>query len=127
VHGHASFIRRPRIAAIAEQHTKLVQRLAEIVAIDFLDAPGRVPAEGLVAAIERALPRDGKPGRAPPLEPVPRPSRAMWVTRTGVHVPACGRSRCRPARPPLATTRFVSSEVDSDSTSMTLYIYSSIF
>lgn len=75
-----------RIAAIAEQHTKLVQRLAEIVAIDFLDAPGRVPAEGLVAAIERALPRDGKPRREPPLEPVPRPSSAMWVTRTGVHV-----------------------------------------
>jgi hypothetical protein len=75
-----------RIAAITEQHAKLGQRLAEIVAIDFLDAPGRVPAEGLVAAIERALPRDGKPGREPPLEPVPRPGAATWVTRTGVHV-----------------------------------------
>src|SRR5512140_867047 len=56
-----------RFAAIAEQHGKLARRLAEIVAIDFLDAPGRVPAEGLVAAIERALPRDGKPAAPPPL------------------------------------------------------------
>jgi hypothetical protein len=75
-----------RIAAIADQHAKLVQRLAEIVAIDFLDAPGRVPAEGLVAAVERALPRSGKPAGAPPLDQVPRPSGAVWVTRTGVHV-----------------------------------------
>ena len=75
-----------RLAAIAEQHARLVHRLAEIVAIDFLDAPGRVPAEGLVAAVARALPRDGEPGRASPLEPVPRPRGATWVTRTGVHV-----------------------------------------
>jgi len=75
-----------RIAAITEQHGKLARRLAEIVAIDFLDAPGRVPAEGLVAAIERALPRDGKPAVAPPLSHMPRPSGAVWVTRTGVHV-----------------------------------------
>jgi hypothetical protein len=75
-----------RITAITEQHAKLAQRLAEVIAIDFLDAPGRVPAEGLVVAVERALPRDGKPGRAPPLAPVPRPSGATWVTRTGVHV-----------------------------------------
>ena len=75
-----------RIAALTEQHGKLVQRLAEIIAIDFLDAPGRVPAEGLVAAIERALPRDGKAAGAAPLSHVPRPSGAVWVTRTGVHV-----------------------------------------
>lgn len=74
------------LAAIAEQHAKLGQRLAEIIAIDFLDAPGRVPAEGLVATIERALVRDGKPAQAPPLEPMPRPSGATWVTRTGVHI-----------------------------------------
>jgi len=75
-----------RIAALTEQHGKLVHRLAEIVAIDFLDAPGRVPAEGLVVAIERALPRDGKPVAPPPLSHLPRPSGAVWVTRTGVHV-----------------------------------------
>jgi hypothetical protein len=75
-----------RIAAITDQHAKLAQRLAEIVAIDFVDAPGRVPAETVVAALERALPRDGRPAVAPPLEPMPRPSGATWVTRTGVHV-----------------------------------------
>jgi hypothetical protein len=75
-----------RSAAIADQHAKLAQRLAEIVAIDFVDAPGRVPAESLVAAIERALPRDGKPPAAATLEPMARPSSATWVTRTNVHI-----------------------------------------
>jgi hypothetical protein len=73
-------------AAIAEQHARLGQRLAGIIAIDFLDAPGRVPAEGLVATIERALARDGKSAQPAPLEPIPRPSGATWVTRTGVHI-----------------------------------------
>lgn len=75
-----------RLAAIAEQHAKLARRFAEIVAIDFLDASGRVPAETQLAAIERALSRDGKPTVTPALEVVPRPSGATWVTRTGVHV-----------------------------------------
>ncbi len=75
-----------RVAALGEQHARLAQRLAEIVAIDFVDAPGRVPAETVVAAIERLLPRDGRPAIAPPLEAMSRPSGAVWVTRTGVHV-----------------------------------------
>ena len=75
-----------RLAAITEQHAKLARRLAEIVAIDFLDASGRVAAESQLAAIERALPRDSKAANAPRLEVVPRPSGATWVTRTGVHV-----------------------------------------
>jgi hypothetical protein len=75
-----------RIAALTEQHARLAQRLAEIIAIDFVDAPGRVPAETVVAAIERLLPRDGTPAIAPPLEAMSRPSGAVWVTRTGVHV-----------------------------------------
>jgi hypothetical protein len=82
---HAKRAPAERIAAITEQHAKLAKRLAEIVAIDFLDTPGRVPAEGLVAAVERALPRDGKAAPSS-LAPVPRPSGAMWVTRTGVHI-----------------------------------------
>ena len=75
-----------RIAALAEQHGKLVRRLAEIVAIDYLDASGRVPAETVLAEIARALPRGGRLAVAAPLEVVPRPSGATWVTRTGVHV-----------------------------------------
>jgi hypothetical protein len=74
-----------RIAAITEQHAKLARRLAEIVAIDFVDASGRASAESQLAAIARALPRERAPAVAP-LEVVPRPSGATWVTRTGVHV-----------------------------------------
>src|SRR5262249_49966040 len=41
-------------------------------------------AEGLLAAIQRALPRKDQP--AAKLEVMPRPHAAVWVTRTGVHV-----------------------------------------
>jgi len=75
-----------RVAALAAEHARLARRLAEIVAIDYLDAPGRVPAESLVTAIERALPREDRPPAAARLDVVPRPRRATWVTRTGVHV-----------------------------------------
>jgi hypothetical protein len=74
-----------RIAEITEQHAKLVHRLGEITAIDFLHVPGREAVEGLLAAVARALPRDGAPA-AQPLEVIPRPRAATWVTRTGVHV-----------------------------------------
>jgi len=72
--------------AIAAEHARLARRLAEIVAIDYLDAPGRIPAESLVAAVERALPHDDRRRDAVRLEVVPRPRAATWVTRTGVHV-----------------------------------------
>ncbi len=75
-----------RVAAITEQHAKLARRFAEIVAIDFLDASGRVAAESQLAAIERALPRGGKAAIRSQLEVMPRPSGATWVTRAGVHV-----------------------------------------
>lgn len=75
-----------RRSAITEQHAKLSQRFAEIVAIDFLDAPGRVAAEELLAAIQRSVSRDGTSGAASSLAHVARPRGATWVTRTGVHV-----------------------------------------
>jgi hypothetical protein len=74
-----------RIAEITEQHAKLVHRLGEITAIDFLQVPGREAVEGLLAAVARALPRDGTPATEP-LEVIPRPRGATWVTRTGVHI-----------------------------------------
>ena len=74
-----------RIAAFTDEHAKLVRRFGEVTAIDFLHVPGREAVEGLLAAIARALPRDGtKPGE--PLDVMAKPSGAMWVTRTGVHV-----------------------------------------
>ena len=74
-----------RIAAFTEEHAKLVRRFGEVTAIDFLHVPGREAVEGLLAAIARALLRDGtKPGE--PLAVMAKPSGATWVTRTGVHV-----------------------------------------
>jgi hypothetical protein len=74
-----------QIAALTDQHARLVQRFRAVTAIDFLHVPGREAVEGLLGAIARALPRDGsRPGEA--LEVMARPSGATWVTRTGVHV-----------------------------------------
>ena len=74
-----------RIVAVTGQHAKLVHRLGEVTAIDFLDVPGREAAEGLLEAIARKLPREGKAANAP-LEVVAKPRGATWVTRKGVHV-----------------------------------------
>lgn len=74
-----------RIKSVTEEHAKLVHRLGEITAIDFLHVPGREAVEGLLAAVARALPRDGAKANAP-LDIVPKPRGATWVTRTGVHV-----------------------------------------
>lgn len=74
-----------QIAAITDQHAKLVQRLGAVTAIDFMHVPGREGVEGLLAAVARAMPRDGK-AASEPLEVIARPSAATWVTRTGVHV-----------------------------------------
>ena len=74
-----------RIAALAEDHAKLARKFSEIVAIDFVDAPSRIPAEEQLAVVARALPH-GNDASAAPLEVVPRPTGATWVTRTGVHV-----------------------------------------
>ncbi|HMG52499.1 MAG TPA: chromate resistance protein ChrB domain-containing protein [Kofleriaceae bacterium] len=74
-----------RITAITDEHAKLVHRLGEITAIDFLNVPGREAVEGLLAAVARALPRDGTK-TTEPLEVMARPRGATWVTRTGVHV-----------------------------------------
>jgi hypothetical protein len=74
-----------RISTVTDQHAKLVRRLGEVTAIDFLDVPGREAAEGLLAAIARRLPRDSQRTNAP-LETMAKPRGATWVTRTGVHV-----------------------------------------
>jgi hypothetical protein len=74
-----------RISTVTDQHAKLVRRLGEVTAIDFLDVPGREAVEGLLVAIARQLPRDSKQGSAP-LDVIAKPRGATWVTRTGVHV-----------------------------------------
>ena len=67
--------------------SKLRKRLEEIVAIDFLGAPGRMPAEALVVRLEELLAkRSTEPTGASsfPVKAVPR--EAVWVTRLGIHV-----------------------------------------
>jgi len=63
---------------------RLRKRLEGVVAIDFFEASGREPVEGLLAAIETALrPPDAQPETPPPaLEFRGR----TWVTRRGVQV-----------------------------------------
>jgi hypothetical protein len=63
---------------------RLRKRLEEVVAIDFFEAPGREPVEGLLAAVEAALrPPDEQPDT--PVPPAEFRGRT-WVTRSGVQV-----------------------------------------
>jgi hypothetical protein len=81
----AKRLRPERLKDITKEHAKLVHRLGEVTAIDFMHVPGREAVEGLLAAIARALPRDGTKANAP-LDMVDKPRNATWVTRTGVHI-----------------------------------------
>jgi hypothetical protein len=76
-----------QLASLAAQVEKLKRRLDDIIAIDFANAPGREPAEGLVVELAAlvAARKGAEPG-ADVLTKVPRPEGATWVTRTGVHV-----------------------------------------
>lgn len=74
-----------RLATVIAEHAKLVRNLGEVNAIDFSNAPGREVAEGILAAIARSFPHDGRAEREP-LGVIARPRGATWVTRTGVHV-----------------------------------------
>jgi len=83
----ASGERRRRDAAWPLEVGKLRKRLEEIVAIDFLGAPGRMAAEALVVRLEQLLAeRSTQPTGAvdPPEATVPRAT--VWVTRRGIHV-----------------------------------------
>src|SRR5262249_46817214 len=61
--------------------SKLRKRLEEIVAIDFLGAPGRMPAEALVVRLEQLLAKRSTQPTAPAASPeMAAPSEAVWVT-----------------------------------------------
>ena len=67
--------------------SKLRKRLEEVVAIDFLGAPGRMAAEALVVRLEHLLAERSSQltgANPPPERTVPRG--AVWVTRRGIHV-----------------------------------------
>ena len=65
--------------------SKLRKQLEEVMAIDFLGAPGRMPAEALVGRLEQLVAeRSTQPDASPREDAVPRG--AVWVTRRGIHV-----------------------------------------
>ena len=67
--------------------SKLRKRLDEIVAIDFVGAPGRMGAESLVLRLEKLLADRGTKATAGGSSPEKStPSGAEWVTRRGIHV-----------------------------------------
>jgi hypothetical protein len=75
-----------KLTALAAQTLKLRRRFDETVAVDFCHAPGREPAHGLLAGVERSLSELRGDAQHEPLERLPRPVGATWVTRTGVHI-----------------------------------------
>ncbi len=71
-------------AEVEGRFPRLKRRLADVIAIDFLGAPRRGAAEGLVASLDARLmtePKTPEP-RAKPEEYRER----TWVTRKGIHV-----------------------------------------
>ncbi|HET6983213.1 MAG TPA: chromate resistance protein ChrB domain-containing protein [Myxococcaceae bacterium] len=67
--------------------SKLRKRLEEVVAIDFLGAPGRMAAEALVVRLEQLLSeRSNQLTGAATTSEKAAPRGAVWVTRRGIHV-----------------------------------------
>jgi len=76
-------------AEVRSQTNRLRKRLADIAAIDFFGATGRLSAESLVAEIERALVEDADmtmPSLEAPARTAADLKGRVWVTRKGVHV-----------------------------------------
>ncbi|MFC5842965.1 chromate resistance protein ChrB domain-containing protein [Aminobacter ciceronei] len=69
--------------------SRLRKRLADIAAIDFFGATGRLSAESLVTGIERKLAEDTEMAKQSPEAMAHTPTALkgrVWVTREGVHV-----------------------------------------
>jgi hypothetical protein len=68
---------------------RLKKRLGEVVALDFFNAPARVPAEAALAEVERRLVRAAP---SPKVKPPGREaySGRTWVTRKNIHVDRIG-------------------------------------
>lgn len=82
--GKAREARRREIVAETE---RLRRRFGEIAAIDFLGAPGRLPAEAALGTLEERL-RPGDSAEPAALSSVRRADYQgrTWVTRKGIHV-----------------------------------------
>jgi hypothetical protein len=75
-----------RRSALESDLARVKKRFGEVAALDFFDAPARVPTEAAIFELERLLARKMQPGAGP--QP---PSREdfrgrVWVTRKNIHV-----------------------------------------
>ena len=72
-------------AEVASLVARLQKRVQEIGTLDFFQARSREPVGGLLKSLEDRLqpPAAKAPAAA---GPAPRPQKATWVTRTGIHV-----------------------------------------
>ncbi|TIS52954.1 MAG: chromate resistance protein [Mesorhizobium sp.] len=76
-----------KLADARSQLGRLRKRLAEIVAIDFFGANGRLAVEGLIAELEAQLLEDQSMAREPKKAAEPSELKGrIWVTRRDVHV-----------------------------------------
>lgn len=100
-----------RGAELAGQVARCRRRLAEVVAIDFFEAPGREAAEASVAGLEaRMRPGGSEDGRPPERAGLDRAEYQgrTWVTRAGVKVDRMASAwLIRRFIDPAATFRFV--------------------
>jgi hypothetical protein len=65
---------------------RLRKRVGEIAAIDFFNARGREPLEGLLQELSERLSAPPTPTHMPPGGNPPPPKGGTWVTRSGIHI-----------------------------------------
>jgi hypothetical protein len=73
-------------AALHAQLVRLQKRVTDVAALDFFEARGREPAEGLLRELAERLAAPAARPRVESVTGIARPRGAVWVTRTGVHV-----------------------------------------
>ena len=71
---------------LAGELARLRRRLAEVTALDFFDAPGRLAIEGLLAKLEHRARFGAAPPAKPALTDLSELRGRTWVTRKGIHV-----------------------------------------
>ncbi len=84
----------PRKGAVPEERgtelrpqlARLQKRIADVAALDFFDARGREPLEGLLRELDQRLAKEVSPPPERKATMPEKPDGATWVTRTGIHV-----------------------------------------
>jgi hypothetical protein len=75
-----------RGAELRPQLARLQKRIADVAALDFFEARGREPLEGLLRGLDQRLAKDVSPPPERKAAMPEKPHAATWVTRTGIHV-----------------------------------------